>query len=340
LKNQVKIYIRSKGSLSYGWGHVIRSLTLAGYLVNSENRLQIHLAVEGDSAVCQFLKSKNLSCRIFPEGISIKEEEIELKELAPDVIVVDMLQVPAEQLSCYRIYCRKLVVFNDMGCEYDAGDIIINPQIIPLYPESDDKQKHLNGPDYFILSENISNAVKKKHIPDKVSTLLIIMGGCISYEIFKKVIAVIEGLEALSLKINFLLGYDHDIDISPYRYLENRGVIFISGTDKVGDLMAAADISLASSGYVKYELAAIGTPTILVSIVDHQRILGESFSRKSGASQYVGDILTRDHKIISQSVVDLSNSRKRRMNMAKCGKKLVDGLALQRIEKEILLSLE
>jgi spore coat polysaccharide biosynthesis predicted glycosyltransferase SpsG len=341
LKKQVKIYIRSKGGLSYGWGHVIRSLSLAQYLIKSNKLAQIFVAIEGDSAVCDFIKKQNISCSILPVNISVKEEEHELKELKPDVIVVDMLQIPMSLLSRYRVNCHKLIIFNDLGVEYKTGDIIINPQLLPSYPPVRKGQRHLSGTDYYIISENILKAkktMKPGGVKPKAKKLLIVMGGSIKKNVFEKIIKIIENLLDLELKIDFVLGYDFDFDLAPFASLGKKGVSFVYGTDNIGDLMTKADQAFASSGYVKYELAALGVPAILISVVDHQEILGSVFAREGKCADYIGDIKEIDAVTLAKKIKDLSRDQEKREIMSKAGRQLVDGNALERIEKELILA--
>ena len=145
-----------------------------------------------------------------------------------------------------------------------------------------------------------------------------------------------ENLSDLELAVDFVVGYDLDVDIEQYRGWEEKGVRFIPGSEKIGDLMAGADLALASSGYVKYELAALGVPTILVSVVDHQEVLGRFFAQKGKCAEYVGPILETPSEEIAESIRKMAGDWGRRRSLAKVGRKLVDGLALERIKENIL----
>ena len=336
----MKIYIRSKGGLSYGWGHVVRSLTLSCYLNKSENSVQVLCAVEGDNAIKKFISKQKVPFLYMNVGISIKDEGHHLKEFKPDVIVVDMLEVPTELLSIFRKHCEKLAIFNDLGLDYGIGDIIISPQLLSTYTVQRNGQKHLNGTDYFIVSEKMQKAASlHRDISPKAESLLIVMGGCIDLQIFEKIIQVINGILHLNLKIYFILGYEYNFNLSNFRYLESRGVKFVSGTDNIGEWMAIADMAFASSGYVKYELAAIGVPSILVSIVDHQEVLAESFVEKGQCAEYIGDIRYLDIVKLTEAINKLVHNHDKRKEMSENGKQLIDGKALDRIENEITLSL-
>jgi len=340
LDNRIKIYLRSKGGLSYGWGHVIRSLTLANYLYTSNKSVELHCAVEGDNIINEFMLKQKVPFHCMNAGVSIKDEERHLKGIEPDVIVVDMLKVPMGLLSIYRRYCQKLIIFNDLGLDYEIGDIIINPQLLSSYPVQRNGKKYLNGIDYFVLSERVQKAASQhRDISFKAESLLIVMGGCINLQIFEKIIQVIEGILCLNLKIFFILGYEYNFNLSHYRCLESGGVKFITGTDNIGEWMAMSDMAFASSGYVKYELAAIGVPSVLVSIIEHQEELAKCFVEKGQCAEYVGDIRYLDIEKLTVTIKRLVNDHEKRKEMSINGRLLIDCKALKRIENEMVLDI-
>ena len=334
---RIKIYLRSKGSLTYGWGHVVRSLTLSCYLNKSENSVRVLCSVEGDNAIKKFMSKQNVPFLCMNVGVSIKDEEHHLKEFEPDIIVIDMLEVPTELLSICRQNCRKLAIFNDLGLDYKIGDIIINPQLLSSYPVQRNGQRHLNGIDYFVIDEKMLQLRKQqKLVPTQVRSLLIVMGGCIHQQVFEILAKVIENIVDLGLMIYFLLGYAHDVDKDSINHLESMGTKCVFGTNKIEKLMYKADMAIASSGYVKYELAALGVPAILVSVVDHQETLGMEFVRKVTCAEYCGNIKKIDAIKIVEVVRQLAQDKERREKMAQEGRKLIDGKALERIEKELI----
>ena len=336
--DQRKIYIRAKGGLAHGWGHIVRANTLAEYIASSEGKYKILMSVEGDEAVRKFMSTRGVPFKYFPIGTTANEKDV-VNKFAPDVVVIDMLEASEAMLSFYKEYCDKLVIFNDMGRDYPVGNVIISPQFLQSYPKKYIGQKHLNGPDYFILSKSILEAkvnAGMREFSHIAKSLLVIMGGCISNKVFKELIKVIEDILGINIKITFIVGYDSDVNLDSYHYLRQRGVTFVEETDNVGRFMAEADLALASSGYVKYELATLGTPALLVSVVDHQEILGTVFAQKSGAAEYIGNILNIELKEIVCAVKHLILNKSKRKEMSEAGMCLMDGSALLRIERELV----
>jgi spore coat polysaccharide biosynthesis predicted glycosyltransferase SpsG len=208
------------------------------------------------------------------------------------------------------------------------------------YPHVQQGQVHLNGPDYFIIKPNILKATKKnqKHsVRKRAKNLLVIMGGSIRAKLFERMVKVIGDLLDLDILVKFVVGYDFPGDISQYQNLFGNKVELVFGTDDLGELMTWADIALASSGYVKYELAAVGVPTILVSIEEHQDILGKAFAQKGNCAVFAGNIFKLEYFILRNMIKAIIEDYDKRCIFSKNGRKLVDGEALGRLCREVSL---
>lgn len=337
---KVRIYFRLKGGLLHGWGHIIRSSILSRHFSESRVPTQAMMAVEGTSTVESFMRTQGAPFIMLKGRSSLKEEERALNNYRPDIIIVDMLKAPQKLLSLYRRHCGKLVIFNDLGLDYRLGDVVITPQLLSAYPRDRKGQIHLNGPRYFILSEDILKARAK--IASRVSvgrarSLIIIMGGCTERRIFECMKRVVENIALPDLKISFVLGYENNVPRQAYRDLNARGVRFISGVDAMGKLMSGADMALASSGYVKYELAALGVPSLLLSVIRHQKKLVKTFVKETKCAEYLGGIHETDPINLAERIRGLAADRQKRREMGMRGRRLVDGKALDRIAKELLL---
>ena len=190
LPSNAKIYLRAKGNLDYGWRHVLRTLTLKKHL-KAYYTYDIYIGIEGDSGVNNFTDSQSLNVKKYEFDDYYEKEFNFLEKLTPDLIIVDVLKATKKQLELYQNFTDKLVIFNDLGFDYKIGDIIIMPQVLENYPQQRKNQLQLIGPEYFILSNNITKFAKqKKIINNEVNKILVMMGGCIKESIFKKVIDV------------------------------------------------------------------------------------------------------------------------------------------------------
>ena len=110
----------------------------------------------------------------------------------------------------------------------------------------------------------------------------------------------------------------------------------IGATEDIGQYIEWCDIALSASGYLKYEISALGTPAILVSIVEHQEELGKYFTKKTGAARYSGSLTIGNARTIVRSVNDLLEDKDRRLLMSQRGKQVLDGRGAERVAQAIL----
>jgi spore coat polysaccharide biosynthesis predicted glycosyltransferase SpsG len=140
-----------------------------------------------------------------------------------------------------------------------------------------------------------------------------------SQKVSARVFGLIRTLYGTGLKITLMTGYGNRISEKMRAEMLSRGVIIVDGTDQVGKIMAGHDIALASSGYVKYELAALGIPALLVSIIDHQKKLARGFTKGCECARYLGDIFALNYERIKGAVMSLSRDSRQRAAMSKAG---------------------
>jgi len=203
----------------------------------------------------------------------------------------------------------------------------------PSYPSAALGQIYLNGPEYFIVPEDILEVGRSRRAnPSIAKKLFVNMGGVVQHPIFERIIHVLERLAERGIKSTFLMGFDSDVDCGKASNLKEKGVTLLRGTDRMGELLARADIALASSGYIKYELAAAGIPSVLVATVDHQVTLGRTFAEFGKAAIFAGDTHKADPADVASTVYALALDHKRRQEMSIAGRQMLDGQALRRIE--------
>jgi len=332
-----RIYVRTKGSLTYGWGHVKRALTLVENLAKDSRIGEFSLGIVGDSAVRRYVGDTSFGSRAHFFGSRLEQEETYLRKYSPDLIIVDMLELTTKEVSCYASFGSRLVIFNDLGIQYCAGDLIVCPQLLLDYPPLCKGTTARIGPKFFIVSSEIrERALRIRKINEKAKSILVVMGGCSTETTINIVTQILEKLKCIGQHIVFVLGHDSEITREQEIVLERLNVELIYGTNKIGRYMEQCDIALASAGYVKYELAALGTPAILLSVVDHQKKLGEVFAKYSKCADYLGGLSEAIVLPTVAAIDSLIQNKERRIAMSKNGKELVDCKGVDRISRAVV----
>ena len=87
-----------------------------------------------------------------------------------------------------------------------------------------------------------------------------------------------------------------------------HGYVLLAQTDHFGDALAAADVAVSRAGGTVWELAAAGTPAVLVpyphATADHQTSNARHFERGGGAIVIPDREVARVPKLVSELVVD------------------------------------
>lgn len=99
-------------------------------------------------------------------------------------------------------------------------------------------------------------------------------------------------------------------------------------------LVAEADVALIGSGTMKFEVAALGRPAILVAVADDQLDVGPAFSA-TGAAMWLGDGRSMEPDAVRRAVADLLADRPVRERMAAAARRTVDGAGADRLAVEI-----
>ena len=330
------VTIRTRAGLKYGWGHLVRSQRLARHLQVSHPELSVRLAVEGDAGVRRVRKERNAQWFELSEDGGVYAEERWLDQLQSDIIVVDLIEISTPFLRLYRQRCRLLVAYADLAQAYVEPDIVICPQVLSSYPAPRAGQQWLAGPDYFVLDDSFEGLGDPSEVSPQVKNVIVVMGGAIFREAESWLEELVQGLERQTFDSQVVLGFDRTGTLKPPGPGAYRRVTFVESTCQIGRLMRQADLAIATGGYVKLELAAVGTPALLLSIVDHQHWLAEEFATRTGAARYLGPIRAVAPQDAIEAVRSLAEDVDARRTMSAAGTRVVDGRGIERIDRAIV----
>jgi UDP-2,4-diacetamido-2,4,6-trideoxy-beta-L-altropyranose hydrolase len=99
--------------------------------------------------------------------------------------------------------------------------------------------------------------------------------------------------------------------------------------------LASAALVVGGAGTMKFELALLGRPMVLLAVVDDQLPVGPPFAA-TGAAHYLGDGRTIDPAEVATAVSTLMADDTARALMAERGRAIVDGRGAGRIAAAVL----
>jgi len=239
-----------------GLGHIYRTISLA-------NRLKDHnvlfVSKKKHQLGIDLIKNHNLNLKVFD---TIREFWDIISNFSPSIVINDILDTKVDYINSLKEKKIFVVNFEDLGKGSKIADLIINA----LYEGKRNTGYYYWGKDYYILREEFHN-IGNTEIKKEVKNILITYGGTDPNNYSKKVLDVINNLNLKDLKINIILGLgykqpellkqsvkDYKLDLTIKQNVKN-----------ISTYMYQADIAFTSAGRTVYELASIGTPTIVLA---------------------------------------------------------------------------
>ena len=304
-----------------GWGHLSRCLALARAAAGAGARAVF--AVEGGAEVLARIRAAGadavpVSWRIAPE------RAVEAVRAADaDAAVVDSYHAAPELLASLRAAAGRLAVVDDMADRPLAADLVMNGGLgaerLP-YPRAG-STRYLLGPRYAPLAPEFSAGPAPRDT-DRVRRVLVTLGGG---RVDAALHAAVEAVDRALARAVI------DVAVGASSAVEPRGTTGLNaievhrGRPGLRDLMIEADLAVTGGGVTLLELAATGTPAVVVEMADNQRPNVDA-SLRGGIAVSAG--AAGDPGLgqrVERAVRLLAADAGRRRAMGERGRALVDG---------------
>ena len=161
----------------------------------------------------------------------------------------------------------------------------------------------LLGPRYALLRRDMHEPHAVTPVPDAARRVVVVLGGSPTAEVRALGHAVASDGRLGHLDVRVL---DGSVDVAPE--------------------LAAADVALAAAGIVAWELCCRGVPTVLVAVAANQAPVAQQLADAGAA-----DRVEPDPEAIVIALAALAGDARRRADMARVGRSLVDGLGARRV---------
>lgn len=329
-----KVLIVTEANESVASGHLFECLVLctelkdAVLLVNHDipDKLRDRLPEN----VCYYEKNIQEESEILI-GI-IRKEMVE-------VVLFNLREIKQDFILNLRIcYNGKVVCIDEFGNRRLDADVIINPMIGNKYWNYLDSQgRVIKGHEYLILPSKLNEYnLQNKVIRENINTITVSMGGIDYYNSTLKIVDWLLMMQ-FSGVINIVLG-------AGYRYIDElnscikgiKNCKVVQDIDYLYDLFLESDLAFCAGGNTLHELAAIGTPTIIVPTMPHELENAIEFQNRGFG---IACVLSKELDIGDlDDAYSLVKDYRKRDNMSISGKLIVDGLGYVRVS-DVLESL-
>jgi spore coat polysaccharide biosynthesis predicted glycosyltransferase SpsG len=317
-----KIVLRADGGKEIGFGHIMRCSRLAELL--DEQNCKCIFVTCGEKDAEDYLKRMG-----FVDVHSVNKEDVLKAVLAiePDMVINDVRNTDLEYMRALGAAGIKTVNFDDVGEGSALADAVVDANIKPDGTE-DDSQYF--GADYVALDPQFTHYHGlEKEIVEYGRKILILMGGSDPGELTHKVLGALSQV-AIRFEITVVVGPGNKRFFDNYDGYNSEGVRVLQEVSCLGRLMHEADIGISSGGLTMYEMAATGTPDIVLSQAPHE-LDNAKIMEDGGVIANLGMGSEALEGWITNEVETLAGDTARRRKMSENGKKHVDARGIDRV---------
>jgi len=178
-------------------------------------------------------------------------------------VINDILDTDQDYILGLKERGMTVINFEDLGPGAQIADLVINA----LYPEAEVLPNHHFGEGYFCARDEFIYSPTKT-IEQAVSRVLISFGGVDPNNLTRKTLDAIYAdcrRRGIVISVILGLGYHQQESLAGFEGVEIR-----QDVHNISEEMLAADIAFTSAGRTIYELACIGTPTIVMAQNDRE----------------------------------------------------------------------
>lgn len=323
----MRVLFRADAGPKIGWGHVMRCLALADAL----RRMGAEATFLGRGyapAVRQKIENRGL--RALALEPNAREPQTTLRrtqETGADVVVVDLYGITEEYLWRLREQRVILVSLDDHNEISFPSHLVVNVNCFAPdlnYRSLTGDTQFLLGTEYFLLRQEFLEVCgAPRTIVPVARNLLISMGGSDPGELGDKVARAVAPLGLETVVIRGAAAPEVPTQAWPNaRVVENP--------PNMAEWMLWADVATTCGGGTVYELAATGTPGIVLALTPDQERNAAAMEAE-GAIISLGPGATASEDTIADTVAALMDDPQRRQAMSRRGQEVVDGRGAQRV---------
>ncbi|MDH5524798.1 MAG: UDP-2,4-diacetamido-2,4,6-trideoxy-beta-L-altropyranose hydrolase [Desulfobulbaceae bacterium] len=290
-----QISFRVDASVQMGTGHFMRCLTLADALKQRGSQIRFvsrHLP----DHLCNMLKDKGHEFVLLDNTLS----DVTLDELAHaqwlgvsqerdasdsiqaladrtwDWLIVDHYALDSRWESMLRKSVKNIMVIDDIADRHHDCDMLLDQN---FYADMESRYvgnvpghcQLLMGPRYALLRDEFRQLHERlEPRSGPVKRVLIFFGGVDVDNYTGRVIEALSEIDVQDFHVDVVIGVQHPCREQIKTACAQSGFACHVQTDKMADLMAAADLAIGAGGGASWERCCLGLPTLVICTADNQ----------------------------------------------------------------------
>ena len=298
--NAMRVLFRADASLQIGTGHVMRCLTLADRLRDAGAAVTF-ACHDGPGNLLDFIEKRQFSVFTLCGHLSESRCQMDWERDAAQTedvarggrfawLVVDHYSIDARWERRLRQMVPNVMVIDDLANRPHDCDLLLDQN---FYPDMEQRYNELVPKDcrqflgpHFALLRSEFYRMRRKARPRSqgVKRILISFGGA---DIDNQTSRALDAIELvlqrtrMPICVDVLLGaaFPHRVSLEERCSALSWATSYVA-CEHVGELMAAADLSLGAGGVTVWERCAVGLPALVITVATNQRLVVEALARR------------------------------------------------------------
>jgi spore coat polysaccharide biosynthesis predicted glycosyltransferase SpsG len=335
LLRQPRVLFRVDGSSSVGMGHVFRSLAIAEAL-RGLSRADIAFLMSADHTEGLVTVSRaGYAVRVVGDR---KEETYldHIRDFAPAILINDLPAVDRSYLTALSHLGATTVNLVDTIDDLETTEHYAQVIVSVMNDDRETPEGFYVGPRYAILREHFRGQPAKE-VRDQPKLVLLSFGGSDPQGLTLKAARALQDLDpAVELVAVAGPAFSFRREFEALSAALPRRVPLINEAGgHIAELMLEADVMVGSGGMSVYEIAALGTPGIILGQNAREDGRMRDFAGH-GTVEYLGLGTEVDETVVASAVRALLADPERRRAMSARGRALVDGFGAMRAAEVVL----
>ena len=331
---QPRVLFRVDGGAALGMGHVYRSLAIADAL-RASSRAEIAFLMSADHTEGLLAVSRHGYPVRVVAGRGHEAGLEHIRDFAPAILINDLPTLETSYLTALSHIGATTVNLVDALADLETTEQYAQVIVSVMNQDRETPEGFYGGPAYAILRDQFRG--REKEVRAEPRMVLLSFGGSDPQGLTLKAARALQDLAA-PVKVLAVAGpafsYRKEFEALE-RTLARRVPLIHEAAGHIADLMLEADVVVGSGGMSVYEIAALGTPGIVLgqNLREDERM--RAFTRH-GTVEYLGLGTDVGEDRVASAVRSLLEDVERRREMSRRGRELVDGLGASRTAEVIL----
>lgn len=292
------VVVRADAGVDVGVGHIVRCSALLQRLgVEPESVMLVTSSLT--PSIHQMVKEIGWYVRLLGEhddeetdAAATLEALAELDDV--DLLVVDHYSLSATWERLVRETVGRLLVIDDLADRPHSCDILIDPTLSDNRAARYRELVHeattlLLGPAYVLLSPEYDHMVPRVR-GGEIHSWLVYLGGATTPHDLEQLLAAFQECDPADVAVTLVLGRAF-VGADTVKVLADSmpQVSVVEWTNKIPELLLAADCAIGATGGAQWERCAAGLPTLTVLTADNQTHDAAAFEA-AGATRHLGPL--------------------------------------------------